>query len=74
MSTSGQHPDMPHLDAVEADPAYDYAGETPADAALDPEDPFPGAEEPAVRSRPVNDAEDREVPMDPDEVRGDEQD
>ena len=72
MSTTGQHPDMPHLDAVEADPAYDYAEDAPVDEDdWDTEDEFLGDEEPVVQVPPViNDAEDRPVPpADPDEVR-----
>ena len=68
MSTTGQHPDMPHLDAVEADPAYDYAEDAPVDDAdWDTEDEFLDQEEPVVQPAPVViDAEDREVPLDDD--------
>ena len=45
MNTTGQHPDMPHLDAVEADPAYDYAENAPVDESdWDTEDEFLDAE------------------------------
>ncbi|MFC9772097.1 MULTISPECIES: hypothetical protein [Pseudarthrobacter] len=73
MGTTGQHPDMPHLDAVEADPAYDYAEDTPvAGEDWDTEDEFLDQEEPVVHAAPVVvDAEDRVVPLDPDEVRED---
>lgn len=71
MNTTGQHPDMPHLDAVEADPAYDYAEDTPVvedDWATEEEDPDP--EEPVVEVPPVViDAEERIVPLDDDEFR-----
>ncbi|MHC6228292.1 hypothetical protein ACX5I6_00505 [Arthrobacter sp. MMS24-T111] len=72
MGTTGQHPDMPHLDAVEADPAYDYAEDAPVDdAGWDAEDEFLDQEEPVVQAPPVViDAEDREVPLDDDELRG----
>lgn len=67
MSTTGQHPDMPHLDAVEADPAYDYAEDAPVDDA-DAEDGVLDEGEPVVQPPPiVIDAEDREVPLDDDE-------
>jgi hypothetical protein len=71
MSTTGQHPDMPHLDSVEADPAYDYAEDSPVDDAdWDTEDEFLDQEEPVVQPAPVViDAEDREVPLDDDEPR-----
>ncbi|RDV11221.1 MULTISPECIES: hypothetical protein [unclassified Arthrobacter] len=71
MSTTGQHPDMPHLDAVEADPAYDYAEDAPVNEDdWDTEDEFLDEEEPVVQPAPiVIDAEDRPVPLDPDEVR-----
>ena len=74
MSTTGQHPDMPHLDAVEADPAYDYAEDTPpAGEDLDTEDRIPGRRRSrwSMQPRSVVDAEDRVVPLDPDEVRED---
>ena len=77
MSTTGQHPDMPHLDAVEADPAYDYAEDAPVvEDDWDTEDEFLDEEEPVVQVPPVViDAEDRPVPLeDPDEVREAEQD
>ncbi|MFJ5862553.1 hypothetical protein ACIQCM_14135 [Pseudarthrobacter sp. NPDC092439] len=66
MSTTGQHPDMPHLDAVEADPAYDYAEDAPVDQdEWDTEDEFLDEEEPVVQAPPVVvDAEDRVVPLD----------
>ena len=71
MNTTGQHPDMPHLDAVEADPAYDYAENTPVDENdWDTEDEFLDAEESVVPPvRAVVDAEERVVPLDPDEFR-----
>lgn len=72
MSTTGQHPDMPHLDAIEADPAYDYAEDAPvAEDDWDTEDDLLDEEEPVVQVPPVViDAEDRVVPLeDPDEVR-----
>ena len=71
MSTTGQHPDMPHLDAVEADPAYDYAEDAPVnDEDWDAEDDLIDEEEPVVQAPPVViDAEDREVPLDDDEPR-----
>lgn len=69
MSTTGQHPDMPHLDAVEADPAYDYAEDAPVDDAA-AEDEVLDEGEPVVQPPPiVIDAEDREVPLDDDEPR-----
>ncbi len=70
MATTGQHPDMPHLESVEADPAYDYAEDAPVDEDWDTEDEFLDEEEPVVQVPPVIiDAEDRVVPLDPDEVR-----
>lgn len=71
MNTTGQHPDMPHLDAVEADPAYDYAEDAPVDGNdWDAEDEFLDAEEVVVPTPPVEvDAEERVVPLDPDEFR-----
>ncbi|WP_461174082.1 hypothetical protein M1D93_05105 [Arthrobacter sp. Z1-9] len=71
MNATGQHPGMPHLDAVEADPAYDYAEDAPVtDEDWDTEDEFLDAEEPVVQTPPVViDAEDRPVPLDDDEVR-----
>ena len=71
MNTTGQHPDMPHLDAVEADPAYDYAEDAPVDESdWDAEDEFLDAEEAVVPPvRAVVDAEERVVPLDPDEFR-----
>jgi len=70
MNTTGQHPDMPHLDAVEADPQYDYAEDTPVDEDWDTEDELLDAEEPVVPpARPLVDAEERVVPLDPDEFR-----
>jgi hypothetical protein len=65
MSTTGQYPDMPHLESVEADPAYDYAEDVPV--SVDDWD----AEEVVVPPPPVAvDAEERVVPLDEDEVRG----
>ncbi|UZX02041.1 hypothetical protein F8G81_04940 [Arthrobacter sp. CDRTa11] len=71
MNTTGQHPDMPHLDAVESDPAYDYAEDAPVvDDDWDAEDEFLDAEEAVVPPPPaVVDAEERVVPLDPDEYR-----
>ena len=71
MNTTGQHPDMPHLDAVEADPAYDYAEDAPVDENdWDTEDEFLDAEEAVVPPvHAVVDAEERVVPLDPDEFR-----
>ena len=72
MSTTGEHPDMPHLDSVESDPAYDYAEEVPvSDDDWGAEDEFPDAEEAVVPAPPVEvDAEERVVPLDDDEFRG----
>ncbi|QNE13695.1 hypothetical protein [Pseudarthrobacter sp. NBSH8] len=65
MSTTGQYPDMPHLESVEADPAYDYAEDVPI--SVDDWD----AEEVVVPTPPVAvDAEERVVPLDEDEFRG----
>lgn len=65
MSTTGQYPDMPHLESVEADPAYDYAEDVPI--IVDDWD----AEEVVVPTPPVAvDAEERVVPLDEDEFRG----
>ncbi len=71
MNTTGQHPDMPHLDSVEADPAYDYAEDAPVlKEDWDAEDEFLDAEEPVVQTPPVViDAEERVVPLDDDEFR-----
>ncbi|MEJ1178857.1 hypothetical protein ACFC25_11950 [Pseudarthrobacter sp. NPDC055928] len=71
MNTTGQHPDMPHLDAVEADPAYDYAEDAPVDANdWDAEDEFLDAEDVVIPTPPVEvDAEERVVPLDPEEFR-----
>ena len=71
MNTTGQHPDMPHLDAVEADPAYDYAEDAPVDENdWDAEDEFLDAEEVVIPTPPVHvDAEERVVPLDPEEFR-----
>ena len=71
MNTAGPQPDMPHLEAVEADPAYDYAEDVPvSEEDWDTEDEFLDAEEPVVQAPPVViDAEDRVVPLDDDEVR-----
>ncbi len=71
MSTTGQHPDMPHLDSVEADPAYDYAEDVPvSEDDWDAEDELLDAEEPVVQTPPVIiDAEERVVPLDDDEFR-----
>lgn len=65
MNTTGEHPDMPHLDAVESDPAYDYAEEIPVnDDDWDAEDEFLDAEEAVVPTPPVAvDAEERVVPL-----------
>jgi hypothetical protein len=72
MSTTGQHPDMPHLESVEADPAYDYAEDVPvSEDDWDAEDEFLDAEEVVVPTPPVAvDAEERLVPLDEDEFRG----
>lgn len=72
MSTTGQHPDMPHLDSVESDPAYDYAEDVPVgEDDWDTEDEFLDAEEVVVPTPPVAvDAEERVVPLDEDEFRG----
>ncbi|MBE4717399.1 hypothetical protein [Pseudarthrobacter sp. AB1] len=65
MSTTGQYPDMPHLESVEADPAYDYAEDVPI--IVDDWD----AEEVVVPTPPVAvDAEERVVPLDEEEFRG----
>ncbi|ALV40750.1 hypothetical protein AU252_05875 [Pseudarthrobacter sulfonivorans] len=72
MSTTGQHPDMPHLESVESDPAYDYAGDVPISVDdWDAEDEFLDAEKVVVPTPPVAvDAEERVVPLDEDEFRG----
>lgn len=71
MSTTGQHPDMPHLDAVESDPAYDYAEDAPVEKDdWVAEDEIVDAEEVVIPPAPVVvDAEEREVPLDPEEYR-----
>lgn len=71
MSTTGQNPDMPHLDAVEADPAYDYAEDVPvAEDDWDVEDDLIDGEEVVIQSPVVaDDAEERVVPIDDDEFR-----
>ena len=71
MSTTGEHPDMPHLEAVESDPAYDYAEDVPiSEDDWDAEDEFLDAEEVVVPTPPVEvDAEERVVPVDEDEFR-----
>jgi hypothetical protein len=49
MDTAGPQPDMPHLEAVEADPAYDYAEDVPvSEDDWDAEDEFLDAEEAVV--------------------------
>ncbi|MET1087638.1 MAG: hypothetical protein ABWY04_11050 [Arthrobacter sp.] len=60
MNPTGQHPDMPHLDSVEADPAYDYAEDMPVDAAETEEEEL------------LDEAE-RRVPLDEEDFLGDEQ-
>lgn len=72
MSTTGEHPDMPHLDSVESDPAYDYAEDVPvSEEDWDTEDEFLDSEEVVVPKPPVEvDAEERVVPLDDDEFRG----
>ncbi|MET3164924.1 UNVERIFIED_ORG: hypothetical protein ABIB19_003355 [Arthrobacter sp. UYEF10] len=72
MSTTGQYPDMPHLESVEADPAYDYAEDIPvSEEDWDADDEFPDAEKVVVPTPPVAvDAEERLVPLDEDEFRG----
>ncbi|MGO4188744.1 hypothetical protein [Pseudarthrobacter sp. TAF60_1] len=71
MNTAGPQPDMPHLEAVEADPAYDYAEDVPiSEEEWDAEDEFLDAEEAVVPKAPVElDAEERVVPLDDDEFR-----
>ena len=71
MGTTGEHPDMPHLEAVESDPAYDYAEDVPiSEDDWDAEDEFLDAEEVVVPTPPVEvDAEERVVPVDEDEFR-----
>jgi hypothetical protein len=71
MNTAGPQPDMPHLDAVEADPAYDYAEDVPINEdEWDAEDEFLDAEEAVIPTAPVEvDAEERVVPLDDDEFR-----
>ncbi|MCO4237030.1 hypothetical protein [Pseudarthrobacter raffinosi] len=72
MSTTGQHPDMPHLESVESDPAYDYAEDVPISVDdWDAEDEFLDADKVVVPTPPVAvDAEERVVPLDEDEFRG----
>jgi hypothetical protein len=72
MNPTGQHPDMPHLDSVESDPAYDYAEDVPvSEDDWDTEDEFLDAEEAVVPASPAHvDAEERVVPLDEDEFRG----
>jgi hypothetical protein len=72
MNTTGQHPDMPHLDSVESDPASDYAEDAlVSEDDWDTEDEFLDAEELVVPTPPVEvDAEERVVPLDEDEFRG----
>jgi hypothetical protein len=72
MSTTGEHPDMPHLDSVESDPAYDYAEDVPvSEEDWDTEDEFLDSEEVVVPTPPVEvDAEERVVPLDDEEFRG----
>ena len=54
MNTTGEHPDLPHLESVEADPAYDYAEDIPVDEDdWDAEDEFLDAEEVVVPTPPV---------------------
>ncbi|QOD04224.1 hypothetical protein [Pseudarthrobacter sp. BIM B-2242] len=72
MNTTGQQPDMPHLEAVESDPAYDYAEDVPvSEDDWDAEDEFlDGEEVVVVPTPPVEvDAEERVVPLDDDEFR-----
>lgn len=71
MNTTGEHPDMPHFDAVESDPAYDYPEEIPvSEDDWDAQDEFLDAEEVVVPTPPVKvDAEERVVPLDDDEFR-----
>lgn len=71
MNTAGPQPDMPHLEAVEADPAYDYAEDVPiGDEEWDAEDEFLDGEEAVVPTPPVEeDAEERVVPLDDEEFR-----
>lgn len=71
MHTTGQYPDMPHLESVESDPAYDYAEDVPvSEDDWDAEDEFLDAEKVVVPTPPVEvDAEERVVPLDDDEFR-----
>lgn len=71
MNTTGQHPDLPHLEAVESDPAYDYAEDAPVEKDdWDTEEGFLDEEEMVIPPAPVVvDAEERVVPLDPDEFR-----
>lgn len=72
MNTAGPQPDMPHLEAVEADPAYDYAEDVPiSEDEWDAGDELLDSEHAVVPSPPVElDAEERVVPLDDDEFRG----
>ncbi len=71
MNTTGQQPDMPHLESVESDPAYDYAEDVPvSEDDWDAEDAFLDGEVAVVPTPPVKvDAEERVVPLDDDEFR-----
>ncbi|GAC1376725.1 MAG: hypothetical protein NVS2B15_05610 [Pseudarthrobacter sp.] len=71
MNTAGPQPDMPHLEAVEADPAYDYAEDVPiGEEEWDAEDEFLDGEETVVPTPLVEeDAEERVVPLDDEEFR-----
>lgn len=75
MNTTGQQPDMPHLEAVERDPAYDFAEDVPiSEDDWDAEDEFLDGEEAIVPTPPVEiDAEERVVRLDDDEFRDTEQ-
>lgn len=71
MNPTEKLPDMPHLESVEADPAYDYAEDIPvSEDDWDAEDELLDAEEVVVPTPPVEvDAEERVVPLDDDEFR-----
>lgn len=74
MNTTGQQPDLPHLEAVESDPAYDYAEDVPiSEDDWDAEDEFLDGEEVVVVPAPPPvvevDAEERVVPLDDEEFR-----
>ncbi len=71
MKPTEKLPDMPHLESVEADPAYDYAEDIPvSEDDWDTEDELLDAEEVIVPTPPVEvDAEERVVPLDDDEFR-----